>query len=323
MGRIRTIKPEFFKHGGLYDAERETSMPLRVAFAGLWTQCDRAGRFRWRPRELKLDVLPYDPADMADVLDALATRGFIVKYTVDGEEFGWVPSFTDHQVINNREQKSLLPDPPKNHNKINHRTNASAARGSGVDDASATREARGSRGREGKGTGKEGDRDSPAAPELSTARATGEAAVRVGVEVLKRFGRDQNSVPNFGPVLAWLSNGYGEAEIIAVAERMAPRIGADIRNPLQYLAKAMPEEIEQHRTRTSAAAQTGSDERVQWKFRYGSYVKAGGRPKGIWLGTWGPRPPVPPDDPGEPNHWVPQDVIDEVALELPAFLKRV
>jgi hypothetical protein len=34
MARIRTIKPEFFRHGGLFDAEIETGLPLRVAFAG-------------------------------------------------------------------------------------------------------------------------------------------------------------------------------------------------------------------------------------------------------------------------------------------------
>ncbi|GAA4169527.1 hypothetical protein [Shinella granuli] len=80
MARIRTIKPEFFKHEGIFDAEQETGLPLRLAFAGLWTQCDREGRFAWRPRQLKVDILPYDELDFLRVLDALATRGFIVKY---------------------------------------------------------------------------------------------------------------------------------------------------------------------------------------------------------------------------------------------------
>ena len=63
-------------------------MPIRVAFAGLWTRCDREGRFQWRPRQLKVQILPYDNADFARVLDALATRGFIVKYEVAGEVYG-------------------------------------------------------------------------------------------------------------------------------------------------------------------------------------------------------------------------------------------
>jgi hypothetical protein len=46
MGRIRTIKPEFFSHEALFDGERETGLPLRLAFIGLLCQCDREGRFR-------------------------------------------------------------------------------------------------------------------------------------------------------------------------------------------------------------------------------------------------------------------------------------
>lgn len=111
MARIRTIKPEFFRHEGLYEAEIESKLPLRVAFAGLWTVCDREGRFRWKPRAIKLDVLPYDDVDFSRVLDALMTRGFIVKYANDGEEYGFIPSWNSHQVINNKETKSILPNP--------------------------------------------------------------------------------------------------------------------------------------------------------------------------------------------------------------------
>lgn len=114
MARIRTVKPELFKHEELFDAERETGLPLRLAFIGLFTCCDREGRFKWRPRALKLDVLPYDDCDFDRVLDALWTRGFIVKYECQGEEFGAIPTFSKHQVINNRESPSSLPDPCEN-----------------------------------------------------------------------------------------------------------------------------------------------------------------------------------------------------------------
>lgn len=109
MARIRTIKPSFFKHEELFDAEKSTGLPLRVAFSGLWTVCDREGRFAWKPRALKTDVLPYDDVDFGEVLDALAKFGFIVKYSADGREYGCVPSWTDHQVINLRETKSAIP----------------------------------------------------------------------------------------------------------------------------------------------------------------------------------------------------------------------
>ena len=111
MGRIRTVKPDTFKHEDLFDAEQETGLPLRLAFIGLWTQCDREGRFMWRPRQLKTDILPYDDADFSRVLDALWTRGFIIKYACDGDTFGCIPTWHKHQVINNREKGSEIPDP--------------------------------------------------------------------------------------------------------------------------------------------------------------------------------------------------------------------
>lgn len=109
--RIRTIKPEFFNHDGLYDLEQETGLPIRVAYAGLWCAADREGRFEWQPRRLKPKLLPYDNLDFSRVLDALATRGFIVKYELDGVVYGHIPSFSSHQVINNRERESTLPNP--------------------------------------------------------------------------------------------------------------------------------------------------------------------------------------------------------------------
>lgn len=113
MGRIRTIKPQLFTHEALFDAERETGLPLRLAFIGLLCQCDREGRFRWQPRALKSDVLPFDDVDFSRVLDALRTRGFIACYELSEEMYGVIPTFLKHQAINNRESKSEIPPPPE------------------------------------------------------------------------------------------------------------------------------------------------------------------------------------------------------------------
>lgn len=144
MARIRTIKPSFFRHEGLFEAERETELPLRVAFAGLWTAADKEGRFRWAPRTLKLDCLPHDDVDFSRVLDALATRGFIVMYRVDGKDYGYLPTWKAHQVINNRESPSELPEP----NETNTLTRAPR-----VDDACPTRLVHA----QGEGKGREGE----------------------------------------------------------------------------------------------------------------------------------------------------------------------
>jgi hypothetical protein len=146
MSRIRTIKPEFFKHSGLFDAEQETGLPLRVAYAGLWTCCDREGRFKWRPRDLKLDVLPYDDCDFSRVLDALATRGFVVKYASPTDEnafFGLIPSWKAHQFINNKEPQSQIPEPLSNLD-----VDACLTREKRVDDASSTRGVKERKGKE-------------------------------------------------------------------------------------------------------------------------------------------------------------------------------
>lgn len=109
MARIRTIKPELAAHEGLFDLEKETGLPIRFAWCMLFTVADREGRFKWQPRTLKAQILPHDELDFSRVLDAWVTRGFVLKYCVKGVWYGWIPTFTKHQVINNRESPSDIP----------------------------------------------------------------------------------------------------------------------------------------------------------------------------------------------------------------------
>jgi hypothetical protein len=108
--RIRTIKPEFFTHDALFEAEQECNLPLRLAYVGLWCAADRDGRFRWEPRRLGVQILPYDGADFARILNTLHAHGFLIRYGENGE-FGAIPSFHEHQCINVREAASKLPEP--------------------------------------------------------------------------------------------------------------------------------------------------------------------------------------------------------------------
>lgn len=148
MARIRTVKPNLFRHEDLFELEAECGLPVRLAFIGLFTIADRDGRFVWRPRTMKLDVLPYDDVDFSRVLDALASRGFIMKYTVDDEEYGFIPSWQKHQIINNRESTSEIPEPTEN----SADSNASSTRAARVTDLHVR--ARGEK--EGKGREEEG-----------------------------------------------------------------------------------------------------------------------------------------------------------------------
>jgi hypothetical protein len=114
MARIRSVKPEFFKHHDLFLAEKESKMPLRLGFQGLWVVADKEGRFRWQPHQLKLDILPYDELDFEKVLNELQKRKFIGKYKAsDGKHYGIIPSFKEHQRITGSEAtaESKIPCP--------------------------------------------------------------------------------------------------------------------------------------------------------------------------------------------------------------------
>lgn len=92
---------------------------MRVAFAGMFSVADREGRFRWKPSEHKLDILPYDlHIDFSRVMEALASTGFIVKYEHAGKEYGCIPTFKSHQVINNKESASVLPSQTDEKSKL-------------------------------------------------------------------------------------------------------------------------------------------------------------------------------------------------------------
>lgn len=136
MARIRTIKPEFFTSESILSVS-----PLaRLFFIGLWCEADREGRLKWKPKTLKFRYLPADDVDIESLADELVEEEMIRIYSVDGDEYCEIPSFTSHQVINNREKDSELP-PNDSHASTTRQTRVKAeGRKEG-------------KGKEGKGTG--------------------------------------------------------------------------------------------------------------------------------------------------------------------------
>lgn len=114
MARIRSVKPDFFRHEDLQDLEiANPGMYPMMVFAGLWGHCDSKGRFEWRPRQLKLDILPFLPFDMAATLEILRCAGMVNRYSVEGKDYGEVPTFEKHQRLSGKEatEGEKYPDP--------------------------------------------------------------------------------------------------------------------------------------------------------------------------------------------------------------------
>ena len=109
--RTRTIKHDFFLNEHL----AELSPQVRLLYIGLWLCCDREGRIEDRPKKLKAEIFPYEDYDIDNMLDELAMGDdpFIIRYTVDGENYIWIPKFTKHQSIHPKEQKSVFPPCPE------------------------------------------------------------------------------------------------------------------------------------------------------------------------------------------------------------------
>lgn len=105
MARIRTIKPEFFTSEDIVSLS-----PLaRILYIALWCEADREGRMEWKPRTIKLRYLPGDDCDVSMLAQELIDAEMLILYEIGGTIYAEIPSFTKHQIINNREATSSLP----------------------------------------------------------------------------------------------------------------------------------------------------------------------------------------------------------------------
>lgn len=107
MARIRTTKPEFFRHEGLQDLEAaHPGQHTMLVFNALWGHCDKHGIFEFKPRALKLDILPYLQFDMAETLSILVEAGFIRVGEARGKQWGHIQTFPEHQRITGKESQA-------------------------------------------------------------------------------------------------------------------------------------------------------------------------------------------------------------------------
>lgn len=106
MARIRSIKPEFWT-----DEKVVALSPLaRLLFVGMWNFVDDEGRAEFSPMRMKMQILPADNANIAELLGEIRRERLVVVYDVEGKQYFEVCGFTKHQKIDHR-SKSKYPSP--------------------------------------------------------------------------------------------------------------------------------------------------------------------------------------------------------------------
>jgi hypothetical protein len=105
MARTRNLKPAFFDNELLGECD-----PLaRLLFQGMWCQADRDGCLEDRPLRLKKQILPWDDCSVVQLLDQLAQRGFIERFTSnDGRAAICIIKFLEHQSPHENEKSTGL-----------------------------------------------------------------------------------------------------------------------------------------------------------------------------------------------------------------------
>lgn len=109
MGRIRTVKPEFFTSRSI----SRVSLPARLTYIGLWTQADDHGRGVCDPRILKGAVWPLEDDVSQDAilghLQELVSTGHLYVYDVAGELYFEVINWAKHQASAYRRGEAKHP----------------------------------------------------------------------------------------------------------------------------------------------------------------------------------------------------------------------
>lgn len=108
MARKREIHFGFFQNEYI----AELSPLARLFLIGMWNLADREGRLEDRPKKLRAEILPYDSCDGEEFVSAIASKGFIIRYEVDGKRYIQINNWHKYQDIHPREAASTIPDPP-------------------------------------------------------------------------------------------------------------------------------------------------------------------------------------------------------------------
>lgn len=105
MARIRTIKPEFWTDETIVELD-----PLhRLLFIGMWNFCDDQGFLDYRPKQIKMRILPADDLDIVEALRALVRASLVLVWEGENGLVLQIRNWTKHQKVANaaRERYSV------------------------------------------------------------------------------------------------------------------------------------------------------------------------------------------------------------------------
>jgi hypothetical protein len=207
MARIRSVKPETWTDEKFV----ELSPLARLLFIGLWNFADDDGRMVYSPKRIKMQVLPNDDADAAELVGEIRRAAMVDVYVVDGVEYLQICNFAKHQKIDKR-RASSLPPPPNCADSRRIAPTFSGGLDQGVD-----------QGVEGKGS-------------AASAREVGETVLAI-----MAVADDPRWVGSYGRVHQWLADGCDpELDIYPTIRRvMAKRNGQGPPANLKYFDQAI------------------------------------------------------------------------------------
>lgn len=106
MARIRSTHPGQWTSGDFL----ECSPLARLLTLALRNVADDHGAFRWKPTTLKAECLPGDNCEIAALLEELVRNNQVIKYSMDGKEYGLIKDFTQWQRPKKPKYVHPVPD---------------------------------------------------------------------------------------------------------------------------------------------------------------------------------------------------------------------
>lgn len=168
MARIRSLHPEQWTD----DAFVTCSSLARLLALGLRNFSDDNGVFRWNPVRLKMQILPADSCDVAELLGELVATGQVLYYEDEGRGYGIIRNFTTYQSPRRPSFSYPVPAPlPEGY--VLHKDYSPSDAGEVTEDSRTTTDTSHTPAAGGEGSGEEGSgsggEEPPRAPTRETA----------------------------------------------------------------------------------------------------------------------------------------------------------